>query len=1077
MPMHVPLTRRAAALVAAVAVWAGPTNLRAAEAPGPVPALEAKKFEALAWREVGPYRGGRSAAVAGVEDQPRTFYFGATGGGVWKSVDGGTSWKNVSDGFFGGSIGAVAVAPSDPNVVWVGGGEKTVRGNVSHGSGVWRSLDAGKTWKAAGLADSRHVARLRVDPRDPDRAYAAVLGNLFQDSPTRGVFRTLDGGKTWQRVLHVNDAAGAVDLTIDPSNARVLYASLWRVRRTPWSLSSGGEGSGLWKSVDGGDTWSELTRKKGLPTGTVGIIGVAVSPGRPENLYALIEAEDGGLFRSTDGGETWSRTSDDRQLRQRAWYFSRLAADPRDADSVYVLNVAFHHSRDGGKSFETIETPHGDHHDLWISDRDPLRMIHASDGGASVSFDGGRTWSRQDNQPTAQIYRLATDDRFPFRLYGAQQDNTTVRIASRSDAAGIGARDWEPTAGGESGHVVPDPADPEVVYGGSYGGYLTRRDHRTRQERQIDVWPDNPMGWAAGDLRYRFQWNFPVFFSPHNEDALYAAGNVLFMSEDEGQSWKAVSPDLTRNDKATQGPSGGPITKDNTSVEYFGTIFAALESPFEPGAFWAGSDDGLVHLSRDYGANWQNVTPQGLPKWATINSLEAHPTVRTGLYLAATAYKTGDFAPYLFKTLDYGKTWTKITSGIDREHFTRVLRADPERPGLLYAGTESGIYVSFDDGGRWQQLQLGLPLVPVTDLAIRDGALVAATQGRGFWILDDLAVLRQLAAKALAEDLHVFTPGTTVRTAPRGSSETPPGEGKNPPDGAAIYYWLKSPAPDVAVTLEILTADGQSIRTFERTVESAGSAAKPQAGEPTKGKEKGEAQPEPTAEAGLNRFVWDLRYPPPTKLPGAVFWGGEPTGPRVLPGEYLVRLTVGGDSTTTQLRVVADPRSTASGEALAAQFEFLRAIRDLLDHIHRSLVELRSVRGQLEALAGRLGAEGPQAAVATAARKLAEELSVAERPLVEARSMSPQDPLNFPIRLNDKLAALASAVGGTLERPTNQAEAVRQELSAAAEAALGQLHRLLAENLPALERLAAESGVPFVSRLVRNDQAAEEKKP
>ncbi|NND56203.1 MAG: glycosyl hydrolase, partial [Xanthomonadales bacterium] len=621
-----------------------------------------KQLESLKWREIGPYRGGRSAAVAGIPQDRETYYFGSTGGGVWKTPDGGNSWINVSDGFFGGSIGAVAVSSWDPNVIYVGTGEKTVRGNVSHGDGVWKSTDAGRSWEHSGLEDSRHISRIRIHPKNPDLVYAAVMGHLFGPNEQRGVFRSSDGGKSWQRILHVNEQAGAVDLAMDPTNPRILYATTWRVLRTPYSLESGGEGSGIWKSTDGGDSWESMAGNEGMPEPPLGIAGITVSPSNPDNLYAIIEASEGGVFRSSDAGKTWKRVNQERKLRQRAWYYSRINADPQDESVVYVLNVRFHKSKDGGKTFETLSTPHGDNHDLWIDPDDPDRMIQSNDGGANVSYDGGDNWSVQSNQPTAQMYRVSTDNAFPYRLLGGQQDNSAVRIRSRSAyGPAIGERDWEPTAGGESGHIVADPENPDIVYGGSYGGFLVRMDHRTGDRRIINVWPDNPMGWGAADLKYRFNWNFPLLFSPHEAKTLYAAGNVLFKTNDEGQTWQTISGDLTRNIKDKQQSSGGPITKDNTSVEYYGTIFAIAESLQEPGVIWAGSDDGLLHITRDGGESWTAVTPRGLPNEIQINSIEAHPFEPGGLYLAATAYKNDDFRPYLFKTTDYGRSWKEIT--------------------------------------------------------------------------------------------------------------------------------------------------------------------------------------------------------------------------------------------------------------------------------------------------------------------------------------------------------------------------------------------------------------------------------
>ncbi len=793
-----PLSLSLLALLPAVnGAWAAKPTDKKVDKPAVDPAL----FSTVKWREVGPYRGGRSAAVTGLPGDRNTYYFGGTGGGVWKTTDAGRTWRNVSDGFYGGSIGAVAVSEADPNVVYVGGGEKTVRGNVSHGDGMWKSTDAGKTWKHIGLADSRHIPRVRIHPRDPDLVYAAVLGHLFGPNEMRGVYRSKNGGTSWERVLFVSDRAGAVDLAMDPTNPRILYATTWNVRRTPHSLESGGPGSGIWKSTDGGDTWTELTRNPGLPKGTVGISGITVSPTNPENLYAIVEAEDGGVFRSRDGGRTWTETNDERGLRQRAWYYTRIYADTKDEEAVYVLNVQFHRSKDGGKSFTTIRVPHGDNHDLWIDPSDPLRMIESNDGGANVSTDGGSTWSPQTNQPTAQFYRVSTDTHFPYRILGAQQDNSAVRILSRGGGPGIGTDDWQETAGGESGHIVADPTDPDVVYGGSYGGLLTRVNHDTGEIRDVNPWPNDPMGAGAADLTYRFQWNFPIFFSQHDRKTLYSAANVLFKSTDGGQSWQPISPDLTRNEKSRLGSSGGPITKDNTSVEYYSTLFAAAESRLEPGVLWVGSDDGLIHISRDGGKSWKNVTPKGIPEWIMINAIDSSPHDKGGAYVAATMYKSDDFRPYLYKTADYGATWTRMDSGIDPMHFTRVVRADPAKKGLLYAGTERGVYVSFDDGARWQPFQLNLPIVPITDLTVKDGDLVAATQGRGFWVLDGLGPVRDATANRDADargqrKAWLMPPASAYRLPNMGWSppRPPQGMGENPPAGVVIQYHLEEGA-------------------------------------------------------------------------------------------------------------------------------------------------------------------------------------------------------------------------------------------------------------------------------------------
>ena len=658
----------------------------------------------LKYRQIGPFRGGRVTAVAGVASQPYVYYFGATGGGVWKTTDGGVNWEPISDAYFKtGSVGAIGVADSDPNVIYVGMGESPLRGNVSHGDGVYKSTDAGKTWKHVGLGDTRHIGRVRVHPKNPDLVYVAALGHAFGANEQRGIFRSKDGGRTWEKVLYRGNKAGAIDLTFDPTNPSILYAGFWEVIRRPWSMESGGTGSGLFKSTDGGDTWTEITRNPGLPKTLVGKVGITVSPVNPERVWAIIEAEDGGVFRSDDAGATWRKMNEDRNLRQRAWYYTRIYADPQNVDSVYVLNVQFHKSNDGGKTFTAIGVPHGDNHDLWIAPNDAARMIEGNDGGANVSFNGGRTWTEQD-QPTAQFYRVTVDQDFPYNIYGAQQDNSTIRIKSRTSDFGIDETHWHDVGGGESGWIAPHPKDSNIVFAGSYGGLLTRYDHRTGQQRNITVWPDNPMGAGVEAMKYRFQWNYPILFSPHDANTLYAGGNLLFKSTDEGQVWQAISPDLTRNDRSKQGSSGGPITKDNTSVEYYGTIFTAMESPVERGVIWTGSDDGLVHVTRNGGRNWDNVTPGDMPEWIQINSLDASSHDAATAYVAATMYKSDDFRPYLYKTNDFGKTWKKITTGIPDSAFTRVVREDPNRRGLLYAGTETGVYVSFDDGERWRAL-------------------------------------------------------------------------------------------------------------------------------------------------------------------------------------------------------------------------------------------------------------------------------------------------------------------------------------------------------------------------------------
>src|SRR5580658_4732324 len=786
-----------------------------------VNANSAGPLKDIRWRQIGPFRGGRVLAVAGVTSQPEVYYFGATGGGIWKTTDAGASWIPVADGqLANGDVGAIAVAESDPNVIYAGMGESCIRGNASPGDGVYKSSDAGRTWKNVGLKDTQQIGRVAINPKDANIVFVAALGHQFGPNEQRGVFRSTDGGTTWKQVLTRGPKAGAVDLSIDPNNPNTIYAAFWEVYRTPYSLESGGPGSGLWKSTDGGDTWTDLSHKPGMPKGIFGRIGVSVSPANPQRVYALIEADQGGALKSDNGGETWTLTTSNNDIRQRAWYYTHIFADPKNVDTVYYLNVGFERSTDGGRTFTSINTPHGDNHGLWIAPNDPQRMIESNDGGANITSNGGRSWSTIMNQPTAQFYRVTLDNYFPYHAYGAQQDNSTVRIATRS-RGGITEKDWYDVGGGESGWIAPDPRNTDVVYAGSYGNLITRFDAKTGVQRNINPWPDNPMGHPAADLKYRFQWSFPIVISPHDPTVIYAGANVMFKSTDEGQSWTPISGDLTRNDKSRQGSSGGPITKDNTSIEYYCTIFTINESPITKGLIWVGSDDGLVHLSRDNGKTWNNVTPPKdiLPEWTQINAIDPSPFDPATAYVAATFYKSDNYHPYMYKTTDYGKSWTKIVNGIPEDHFTRVVREDPNRRGLLFAGTEFGIYVSYDSGDHWQSIQLNLPIVPITDLGFhkRDDELVVATQGRAFWIMDDLALLWNLKGAAPSEDLKIFKPKTTLRAEGGGrgggGNRTAVAAGANPPGGAVVEYWLKD-KPQGELTLEFLDSSGKVVNKY-----------------------------------------------------------------------------------------------------------------------------------------------------------------------------------------------------------------------------------------------------------------------
>ena len=1001
------------------------------------------------FRLLGPWRGGRSAAATGSYKNRNTFFFGATGGGVWKTSDGGSNWKNISDKYFGSTIGAVALAPSDENIIYVGEGENTMRGNVSEGlGGVWRSEDGGKSWKNAGLNDGRHIIRLIVHPRNPDIVWAAVVGHLFGPNEERGIYKTTDGGKTWKRTLFVNSQTGASDLVMEPGNPNVFYAGTWRVIRTPYSLESGGEGSGIWKSTDGGVTWTALTQKKGLPKGVWGITGIAVAPSNTDKIYTIVENSKGGLFMSTDGGETWTLQSDDNNIRQRAWYYSKVFVDPKNENTVYCPNVNFMRSRDGGKTFQSIRTPHGDHHDLWIDPEDGNRMVVADDGGAQVSFDGGNNWSTYLNQPTSQIYRVSTDNSFPYRILGAQQDNSTIRIKSSTYGAAVTEDDWEPTAGSESGYVVADPTNPDIVYGGNYGGYLSRLDHRTGENRAITVWPDNPMGAGADVLKYRFQWNFPIFFSPHNPKRLYCAGNALFVTENEGASWEQISGDLTTNDKSKQASSGGPITKDNTSVEYYCTIFTAAESQLEKDLLWTGSDDGLVHISRDGGKKWDNVTPAGSPKWMMWNAIEIDPFKKGAAYLTGTRYKSDDFAPYIYKTEDYGKTWKLITNGINKMHFTRVMRADKKVPGLLYAGTEYGMYISYNDGLNWKSFQQNLPIVPVTDLIIKNNDLIVATQGRAFWVLDDLSMVQQSKADIIGKNLHVYDVNPTYRVMAdpfAAFRQRPVNAGANPARGAVINFYAGKVTDSTKGSVTIMDKHKKVIKSF--TTESKDN--------------KLELTP------GMNQFYWNLLYPEAEKADGMILWNGTPAGITAPPGNYFARIKVGSDSAEVPFTVIADPNYPISQQDYDAQFAFLQQVQGKFNEVQRGVKDIRSTRAQINDFVGKQGKDCPKE-VKQMADSINKQLTAIEEKLHQTKARSGQDVLNYPIRLNDKLGGVFDMANSGNMAPSKQAREVYTDLAAQADAELAKLKMIMDQDIPKFNQLIREKSLPVIT--VKKDQ-------
>ena len=1004
-------------------------------------------FSKVKYRLVGPFRGGRSGAVTGSYKNKMNFYFGSTGGGVWKTTDGGSNWKNITDKFFGGTIGSVAVAPSDESIIYVGEGENTMRGNVAEGlGGIWRSTDGGRTWNNLGLKEGRHITRIIIDPKDPNTVVVGVMGHLFGPNEERGVYKTTDGGKTWKRTLFANNQTGCSDLVSEPGNPSVLYAGMWHVIRTPYSMESGGEGSGIYKSIDGGETWKNLSTNKGFPKGIWGIVGVAVTPSNTDKIFALVENEKGGLFVSNDAGETWTLQCSDNNIRQRAWYYSKVYVDPKNENIVYCPNVEFMRSKDGGKTFAAMNTPHGDHHDLWIDPEDGNRMIVADDGGAQISYDAANNWSSLMNQPTAQIYRVTTDNAFPYHILGAQQDNSTIRIKSRTSGAGISERDWESTAGAESGYVVADPLNPDVVYGGNYGGYLSRLDHKTGENRAINVWPDNPMGAGADVQKYRFQWNFPFFFSPHNPKRLYAGGNHLFVTENEGQSWETISPDLTTNDKAKQISSGGPITKDNTSVEYYCTIFTGTESGLEKDLLWIGSDDGVLSVSKDAGKNWENVTPAAAGKWMMWNCIETDPFKKGTAYVVGTKYKSDDFTPYMYKTEDYGKTWVAITNGINKMHFTRALRADHKRAGLLYAGTEYGMYISYDYGDNWKKFQLNLPVVPITDMTIKDNDLIVATQGRAFWAIDDLSLLQQKADDVTNKNLHVFSVNDAYRTEgggrrQRGAASAMPNMGENPAAGSVFNYFLKDANDSSKVSISIFDKQNKTIKTYSKKAKEAGDKL--------------------DFSAGMNQFVWDMSYPPAEKADGMILWNGSIGSVKAAPGKYSARFRYGKDSVDVPFVIKADPNYKMTEADYDAQVGFLLQIRDKFSEVQNGIKNIRAVRTQITDFTAKLDTAGTKELKAQG-DSINKQLTAIEEALYQTKSKSFQDVLNFPIRINDKLAGLYGVAASGQNPPSKQARETLADLGSQADVQLAKLKKILDTDLKSFNKLINEKQIPVI---------------
>lgn len=1007
-------------------------------------------YSGMEWRMVGPHRGGRAGTVTGVPNDPNLYYMGTAGGGVWKSTDAGNSWECISDGYYGGSIGAVAVSESDPNIIYVGEGEQTLRGNVSSGKGLWKSMDAGETWQFIGLEDSEHIARIRIHPKNPDIVYVAAIGNLWKPNKTRGVYRSMDGGKNWEKVLYVSDKAGAGDLIMDPNNSRILYAATWEMKRNGYRMDSGGPDSKMFKSTDGGDTWTDISEHSGLPGFPWGIVGIAVSPLDSDRVWAIIEAKDGGVFRSDDAGKTWKKINENRALRQRAWYYSRIYADTQNIDKVWIMNVSYGVSTDGGKTFTLKNAPHGDHHDLWIDPNNNQRMIIADDGGAQISNDGGNNWTTYYNQPTAQFYRIATDSIFPYRIYGAQQDNTALRISHRSSGNAITEEDWEPTAGGESAHLAPDPKNNQLVYGGTYKGYMNRLDHTTGQTISTNVWPDNPAGSGAEIMKYRFNWNYPVTFSRHDSNVLYAGSNYLHATTDGGQSWKTISPDLSRSLPETIMSSGGPITQDNTGAEFYSNVFVISESILEKGVIWTGSDDGLIHVTRDNGVTWENVTPPASmsPKLNMINCIDPSPFKKGTVYVAASSYKFGDYTPYLYKTDDYGKTWKLITNGITDDYYTRAIRSDKTREGLLYAGTEWGMFISFDDGDSWVPFQLNLPITSIRDLHLRDNDLIAATHGRGFWMIDDLTPLHQLSDEVKNSEFYLYKPDMAYRMHQGGGWQEPNTKlvGENHPNGAIINFYLKDLKDGDKVTLDILEMDGTLIRSYANTAS------------PDKMKPSSTQKLE--VKKGGNRMVWNMRYPGYEEFKGMIFYSSPNVGPKVVPRDYKVRLTYNGNTMEQTFSIEKDPRIPLTQDDFQQQFDFLMAVRDQVTRANKAIINIRDIKKDLAYLKEKTT---DNTEIKNLVDAFESELSVIENNIHMTKNQSSQDPLNFGIRINNRLAFLLADSQRGDQRPTKQAEEFFGEVTKELDVQVNALNTLVKKQATAINEKAEENHIKMIS--------------
>ena len=1026
-------------------------------------------YNVMRWRCVGPWRGGRSLAVAGHTNQANTYYFGATGGGVWKTTDGGETWNCISDTVFtASSIGAIAVAPTNPNTIYVGTGEAEIRGNISYGDGMYKSNDAGKTWQKIGLPKSYAISTLAVHPNDENTVFACALGNVFSPNPERGLYKTKDGGKTWELVLAKNDSTGAVNVIFDPGNPNIMYACLWQAYRNAYSMSSGGQGSGLYKSTDGGETWKNISTRPGLPKGVLGKICIAISPANTNRIWAMIENENGGLYRSNDAGATWQRINEDKNLRQRPWYFSQIYPDPKDEDILYVLNVGFWRSIDGGGKFNSINVQHGDCHDLWIDPNNPERMILGDDGGAEITTNGCQTWTQQDI-PTAQFYHVVLDNDFPYNIYGAQQDNSSIRIASRTNGWSIDERDWYPVAGGEAGYILPHPENSLITFGGEYDGQMTKYNKTTGQNQTISVYPEGGIGNPAKSKKERFAWTFPIAGSPHNPNVLYVGSQHVHKSTNQGASWQAISPDLTRNDSTKQMSSGGPITKDNTGAEVYCTVFAIAESPIQPDLIWAGSDDGLIHLTTDGGKNWRNVTPSKniLPEWALISIIDPSSFDAGTCYVAATRYKLGDQKPYLLKTTDFGKTWHLIVAGLPANAYTRAIRHDPNQQNLLYAGTERGIFVSFNNGDKWQSLQLNLPLTPIHDLRIhpRERDLVVATHGRSFWVLDNLTPLHELCTQnqqITKNALHLFKPKFAYRME-GGSYYSPTMQtGQNAPNNLQVYYYLKT-EPKKSLKMRFLTEKNDTVATFYSNKKRSSEAMK----QDNKFYENPENKPGDVLplKKGLNLFNWNMYYDDATRLEEATpMWHGGVGGPQAIPGKYRVELLLNDTLVAQQpFEITKDPRITTTNTEYAEQLEFALKIRDKLSATHECINQVRKLRKQVNDFSNSLGKDSTMIKVLNPHTKgILDTLQQIEDALVQHRAKATQDLLAHPVKLNDKLAGVKSTVLSADAAPTAQSYAVYADLAAKIDEQLSIFETIKTKRLKALNQRIDEMRIDAI---------------